>query len=420
MSEQAQGRPNEVDPILADQERHLQQLLPFEGEKIWLLAFFEQIQDYFFPKQQPPLHITSRPVPPAEIRAGISVYHGVLTPEPTGPAQMAPGFQPGAVIDSDHLDRLAHTGEQLPIWTAAFYNVRDFFFPPKLPPLQVTSRPVQVKSIWGMTGGKGRFSALYSGAAHVSVVALLFILGSSAAQDEDMKDTVTLIAPDIDIAPYLPKLKPKPQQMGGGGGGGDRSPTPASKGKLPPVATKQFVPPAAVVNNPNPRLVMQPAILVPQEAADMLPVVDIMAWGDPTGVAGPPSNGTGSGGGIGSGSGGGVGPGKGGGYGPGEGGGVGGGVYRIGGGVSAPTLIYKVEPEYSEEARKAKYQGTVVLYVVVDEKGLPKELKVVRALGLGLDEKALAAVEKWRFRPGYLNGKPVKVAATIEVNFRLL
>ncbi len=99
---------------------------------------------------------------------------------------------------------------------------------------------------------------------------------------------------------------------------------------------------------------------------------------------------------------------------------MGGGVYRIGGGVSAPALLFKVEPEYSEEARKAKFQGTVVLYVVVDEKGQPRDLKVVRPLGLGLDEKAIEAVQKWRFRPGQLNGKPVSVAATIEVNFRLL
>jgi TonB family protein len=125
-------------------------------------------------------------------------------------------------------------------------------------------------------------------------------------------------------------------------------------------------------------------------------------------------------GGIGSGSGGGIGSGKGGGLGPGQGGGMGGGVYRIGGGVSAPALLFKVEPEYSEEARKAKFQGTVVLYVVVDEKGQPRDLKVVRPLGLGLDEKAIEAVQKWRFRPGQLNGKPVSVAATIEVNFRLL
>ena len=82
-------------------------------------------------------------------------------------------------------------------------------------------------------------------------------------------------------------------------------------------------------------------------------------YGDPLGKLGPPSNGPGSGGGIGSGNGGGVGSGKGGGFGPGEGGGVGGGVFRVGGGVTAPALLYKVEPEYSEEARKAKYQGTV-------------------------------------------------------------
>jgi TonB family protein len=95
-------------------------------------------------------------------------------------------------------------------------------------------------------------------------------------------------------------------------------------------------------------------------------------------------------------------------------------VYKIGGGVSSPQLLFKVEPEYSEEARKAKFQGTVVLYVVVDEKGMPRDLKVVRPLGLGLDEKAIEAVTKWRFKPGYKDGRPVAVAATIEVNFRLL
>ena len=83
-------------------------------------------------------------------------------------------------------------------------------------------------------------------------------------------------------------------------------------------------------------------------------------------------------------------------------------------------MILKVEPEYSEEARKAKFQGTVILFVVVDEKGNPRELKVIRPLGLGLDQKAIEAVEKWKFRPGMKDGKPVAVQATIEVNFRLL
>jgi len=92
----------------------------------------------------------------------------------------------------------------------------------------------------------------------------------------------------------------------------------------------------------------------------------------------------------------------------------------VGGGVSAPVPLYKVEPEYSEEARKAKYQGTVILSIVIDEQGRPRDLKVIRPLGLGLDEKAIEAVSKWRFRPGYKDGKPVAVLATVEVNFRLL
>jgi protein TonB len=83
-------------------------------------------------------------------------------------------------------------------------------------------------------------------------------------------------------------------------------------------------------------------------------------------------------------------------------------------------LLSKVEPEYSEEARKAKWQGTVVLSLIVDEKGHPQGIKVSKSLGLGLDQKAIEAVEKWRFKPGMKDGKAVAVYATIEVNFRLL
>src|SRR5262249_52877158 len=125
-------------------------------------------------------------------------------------------------------------------------------------------------------------------------------------------------------------------------------------------------------------------------------------------------------GGIGSGKGGGVGSGTGGGLGPGSGGAVGGGVYHVGGGVTSPTLLVKVEPEYSEEARKAKYQGTVILYVEVDESGEAQNIKVMHSLGMGLDEKAIESVKKWKFRPGTKDGKPVVVMATVEVTFRLL
>lgn len=92
---------------------------------------------------------------------------------------------------------------------------------------------------------------------------------------------------------------------------------------------------------------------------------------------------------------------------------------RVGNGVSAPALLRKVEPEYTEQARAAKYQGTVLLYIEVEPDGTADNIHVVRSLGLGLDEKAIEAVKQWQFRPGQKDGQPVAVQATIEVNFRL-
>jgi TonB family protein len=301
-------------------------------------------------------------------------------------------------------------------WFKSFYrNLKDLIRPPKLPPLEVSSKPVAVKDIWGEY--RYRKQGLSSSfMIHVSVAALLFTVGSSPTARQAMRQTINLIAPDI--APYIPEAKPKLEPMGGGGGGGDRSPLPPSKGRLPKPALRQFTPPMAVVHNPNPKLIMEPTLVIQPDV--QLPNVNMPNYGDPFAKIGPPSSGPGSGGGIGTGSGGGVGPGRGPGFGPGEGGGIGGGVYRVGGGVSQPILVKKVEPEYSEEARKAKFQGTVVLSIIVDEAGMPRQIRVARALGLGLDEKAIEAVQKWRFRPAYKDGKPVAVYATVEVNFRLL
>jgi TonB family protein len=95
-------------------------------------------------------------------------------------------------------------------------------------------------------------------------------------------------------------------------------------------------------------------------------------------------------------------------------------AYRIGADVSSPRVVTKVEPYYAEEARRAKYEGTVVLFVVVDPNGVAREIKVLRPLGLGLDEKAIEAVNQWKFVPGTKDGQPVAVQATIEVNFRML
>lgn len=94
------------------------------------------------------------------------------------------------------------------------------------------------------------------------------------------------------------------------------------------------------------------------------------------------------------------------------------GVYRPGGDVTNPIPIVHPEPEYSEEARKARWGGTVLLSVVVDENGATKDIRVIKPLGLGLDEKAIEAVSHWSFKPGMKNGVPVPVAAQIEVTFR--
>jgi periplasmic protein TonB len=217
----------------------------------------------------------------------------------------------------------------------------------------------------------------------------------------------------IDISPYA--LPPSKTEAGGGGGGGDRDKLQTSKGALPKQARDQFTPPVVIRRNDHPKLEVEPTVVAPQ-----VMIANLNNIGDPLSkVMGPPSNGVGSGGGIGSGSGGGVGSGRGPGVGPGWGGGIGGGPYRVGGGVSAPRVLFSPDPEYSEEARKAKYQGTVVLWVVVGPDGRPRDLRVQRSLGLGLDEKAMEAVRTWKFDPARKDGQPVAVQINVEVNFRL-
>jgi len=91
----------------------------------------------------------------------------------------------------------------------------------------------------------------------------------------------------------------------------------------------------------------------------------------------------------------------------------------VGGGVSAPRTIFSPDPEYSEEARKAKYQGTVVLWVIVGPDGRTRDIRIQRSLGMGLDEKAIGAVRTWKFEPARKNGTPVAVQVSIEITFRL-
>jgi TonB family protein len=93
--------------------------------------------------------------------------------------------------------------------------------------------------------------------------------------------------------------------------------------------------------------------------------------------------------------------------------------YRVGDGVTAPKLIEKVEPQYDPKAKDAGIEGVVVLSVIISKEGVPEEIKVTESLEPGLDKNAIAAVQQWKFEPGTKDGKPVRVYATIEVNFRL-
>jgi len=303
-----------------------------------------------------------------------------------------------------------------PLWKSLFQNLDDYFFPKKLPPLVLTSKPVPVRDIWGFYNYKknGVFGSTVVHMVALGLIVGLTILGRRVVEQVKKPEaTVTLIAPDD-----VPPLPPSKTQAGGGGGGGDRDKLQASKGRLPKFSMEQITPPMVVVRNDHPKLTAEPTVVVPPQihlAMNNLPVL-----GDPmSNVLGPPSNGTGSGGGIGSGSGGGVGSGSGPGVGPGRGGGIGGGVFHVGGGVSPPRPIYQPDPEYSEEARKAKYQGVCVLWMIVGPDGRPRDIRVSRSLGLGLDEKAIEAVKTWKFEPAMKDGRPVAVEISVQVDFHL-
>jgi len=262
-------------------------------------------------------------------------------------------------------------------------------------------------------GAYSRSTSFWSVGAHAAVLALIVLaLVFIRRPVHHVQETVT----PIDIAPYLP-IAPQPAQMGGGGGGGARAVLQAPKAKLPKVEQQPVAPPM-IIRNDHPKLVATPAIKMPQNIR--LAETNMPSLGDPrTSVVGPASNGTGVSGGIGTGSSGGIGSGGGIGYGPGQGAGSGGGIYHVGGGVSAPQVIYAQQPEFTDAARQAKYQGVCVVSLIVDAQGNPQRVQIIQHVGMGLDEKALEAVRHYKFKPAMLQGHPVPVEVHINVNFRL-
>jgi protein TonB len=236
--------------------------------------------------------------------------------------------------------------------------------------------------------------------AHAVVLLAVFVLASQVTT----RTVPRTMAVNVLSVPPVP---PQARLMGGGGGAHDLATV--TQGRLPKFAAEQIVAPKAPPMIP-PKLAVEPTVVMQKDFK--MANNDMPNLGMPNApAASVGSLGTGTGGGIGSGNGNGVGPGS--------GGNVGGGVYRIGGGVRAPVVIAQVDPEFSEEARKQKFSGNVLVDLIVDELGNPTHVHVARGVGLGLDEKAVDAVRQYRFKPATRDGKPVKVELSIEVRFEI-
>jgi protein TonB len=276
------------------------------------------------------------------------------------------------------------------------------------------SRPDILPTLFG--AGYGTYQVqpknyVLSFVLHIAAIAVILVVTTLIARNQPA--VTKYVGGIITLSEYV--LPAAPDAVGGGGGGGTREKLTASRGAPPKPADEQFTPPTVVVPQQPPKIAIEPTVIVPPQ----IQLSDATLGDALAKIQVPPSNGVGSNAGIGEGTGTGLGAGRGPGVGQGWGGGIGGGPYRVGGGVSAPRAVYAPDPEYSEEARKAKYQGTVVLWIVVGPDGRVHDMRVSRALGLGLDEKALEAVKQWRFEPARKDGQAVAVQVNIEVNFRL-
>ena len=319
----------------------------------------------------------------------------LLTPPETEHEHGSPQLQAGVAPQWSEI-------KEEGVFASLAASVRDVFFPEKLPPLELQSKPIPV--VDRMAFKRSPTSTAVAVVIHAVVIGLIAWLlykGVKMAAPQ-----IAHVVTPIDLPVTPPKAPPKAAAMGGGGG--QRGPTPVTRGTPPKFAEQQIVPP----NKPplqEPKIKIQPTIEVQKDVKMASSIPQVGVPNSP--VVGPPSLGNGSGTGIGSGNGSGLGPGS--------GGNTGGGIRRIGGGVSEPVVIYQVEPEFSEEARKAKVAGNVLVSLIVGTNGLPQNVRVIRGIGMGLDEKAVEAVRQYRFKPAMENGKPVPVIMNVDVNFQI-
>lgn len=317
------------------------------------------------------------------------------------------GSGPG--VDNDASD-VFRTGslEERPIWNGLYENLRDAMFPPKFPPLELTSTPIPV--VDRMAAKTNPWAVGTSTLVNGGILAAVILLGLKVTTGHFV-DT----APHghIDLSDL--KLPVLGKGNASGGSGGSRDLIDPIVGRPPKVELNPVTPPQAATID-HPKLEMDSAIAAPPDVTipdnTNLPNVGVPKSNNVTVI----SNGQGIHGGMGTNGGGGDGPGNG----PGLGSGSEPGVYIPGrGGVTEPTPIFAPEAEFSDEARRQKYQGICLVAVIVDAHGLPQNVHVVQRLGMGLDEKAMEAIRRYRFKPATKDGKPVAAAIVVEVDFRL-
>lgn len=361
----------EMEPEQTRSEEAPPALLVETDGSMWS-SLWSNVRDALMPPKQPPLQLSCQPVATSTMN----------------------------VIDED------------PIWKTLWNSLHDLFFPKKLPPLELTCAPIAVPD--RMAVKRSPASSAISFGVHAAILGLilLFVIEQWHIREIQKKNAAV-----VALTPFIPAA-PMKETMGGGGGGGNHEIVEASKGKLPKMAKTQITPPQ-ILRIDHPKLPVEPTVVMPQQ---------IKLPDDPNmpnlGIPQSPqvalaSQGSGGGSGFGSGNGGGIGSGNGNGIGPGEGGGYGGGPMHPGGGVSEPVLLYAPDPEFSDEARRAKYQGVCVVGLIVDAQGNPQQVHIVRPLGMGLDEKAMEAVRQYKFKPAVFHGHAVPVEINIEVNFRI-
>lgn len=290
-------------------------------------------------------------------------------------------------------------GREESVWASLWKGLRELVVPEQLPELKLKSRPVAV--VDRMKERRSSSATWGAVAFHLLAFPLIALMVSNGVRLSAPVRTVSELVVPVTPPAVVENLK------SAGGGGGQRGPTPVTQGHLPKFAEQQIVPPAPPPLE-QPKISIEPTVEVQPDVkmASVLPNI---------GMPNSPLVGTSLGGGRGTG----LGSGDGTGIGPGTGGNIGGGPKRIGGGVSAPVLLFFVEPEFSEQARKVKISGNVLVNLWVDEKGNPSHVRVLRGIGMGLDEKAVEAVKQYKFKPALENGKPVLVELNVDVTFQI-